>query len=640
MTFPRLPLVVLLALTCAVAAAPAGRLHAVVVGVNEYQDATIPSLRFAVNDAASVAEVLRETGDAAGALGEVRLITDEADQRPLRQKIQAALSQVVDQLQPADTMLFYFAGHGVNRDGEDYLLPADCDGDSTDTLVATSVSVSALLDELLRVRAKQALLIIDACRDAEGPEAGVFGSALRTVSLGDEPGDADQVRATLSAARPGQKAHEWPRENHGVFTYYLLEGLAGAAAEDSGQVTDQSLARYVQRRVSDWTEQYLRGRRSQLPWLLRDGVAPMVLRTYQPKNLVTLNLNATPLREALAQMAEQVGFDLILGPGLPLDQTVSLSLREKPLEEALGLLLRPLGLKHETQEQIIVVSMPEPRAAPAAATGPTGRDGMELVLVPGGTFVRGSDMQGIRAALELPANGPVFEGVLWNELPNVEVTVDSFYLDRYEVSWGQYRRFMADSGYQRQDLWTEAGWAWRTANQITAPAQPEGAAPADNLPVGGVSWYEAAAYAAWAGRRLPTEAEWEYAAQGGRGWQFAVGDALNPGMATFGAEAPEPVDSHAPTPFGLYNLTGNVAEWCEDVYDPNFYQWGERLNPICTATLRVDVTEARRSVRGGGYNSDVFGARVRRRTALPETERPLHLGFRCAIDLRRLWENR
>ncbi len=289
------------------------------------------------------------------------------------------------------------------------------------------------------------------------------------------------------------------------------------------------------------------------------------------------------------------------------------------------------------RDKIIVVSSAQPALRPQpAAGGPSGRDGVRLVLVPGGTYHRGSNQEQIEADLTLPTAGPEpQEYWFWNELSDRLVSVDSFYLDEHEVTNQQFKMFMADGGYQKEDLWSPEGWAWAQREKVTQPGgwnAPGG--DADRLPVAGVSWYEADAYARWAGRRLPTEAEWEYAAQGGVGSRYDQGDTFSAFQMSVGLEAPVNVKSHPASAFGLYDLTGNVAEWCADVYDPDFYRWGERFNPICVATLKVDVAQPRRCVRGGGYDADAIAARVRRRGAQAASERRLSTGFRCAADLR------
>ena len=130
-------------------------------------------------------------------------------------------------------------------------------------------------------------------------------------------------------------------------------------------------------------------------------------------------------------------------------------------------------------------------------------------------------------------------------------------------------------------------------------------------PVVHVSWTDASAYCAWSGTRLPTEAEWEYAARAGSRGPVPWGDELEPdgehrmnvfqgrfpheNRCTDGYEGTAPVDAFPPNTFGLYNVTGNVWEWCHDWYDSSYYEHSPRVNPMGPAdgTLRVQ--------RGGSY---------------------------------------
>ena len=170
-----------------------------------------------------------------------------------------------------------------------------------------------------------------------------------------------------------------------------------------------------------------------------------------------------------------------------------------------------------------------------------------------------------------------------NEKCEHRVVVQDFKLGTKPVTAFEWTEFVADGGYRRPELWTEAGWAWRGVEEATLPEhwvhQADGAwathgpwglrALHPDEPVCGISAHEADAYARWAGMRLPTEAEWEYAASSGAGkypWgdDAPTSDRANFGLANWG---PAPAD-HRQTSNGLHDLAGNVWEWTSSAFLP------------------------------------------------------------------------
>jgi formylglycine-generating enzyme required for sulfatase activity len=228
----------------------------------------------------------------------------------------------------------------------------------------------------------------------------------------------------------------------------------------------------------------------------------------------------------------------------------------------------------------------KPRAA--AQNSYVAKDGSTMTLVSGGKFTMGSQ------------DGDP------DELPAHEVYVDSFYIDVHEVTIGQYKKFMEATGHQKPYFW-----------------QPELDKKED--PAVGVSCQDAADYATWAGKRLPTEAEWEYAARGGNlEGIYPWGDASDTSHANFKSFGILPVKSLKPNNYGVYDMIGNVWEWCSDWYDKDYYYVSQQKNP------RGPATGTHKVLRGGAWHCAEDEIRVSNRYfALPDAK-SFNVGFRCA----------
>lgn len=293
-------------------------------------------------------------------------------------------------------------------------------------------------------------------------------------------------------------------------------------------------------------------------------------------------------------------------------------------------------------------------AAPAAGARPS-TEGM--VLLPGGEFVMGDG-----SGEGFPQDG---------EGPARAFTLDPFYIDPYAVTNERFGAFVAETGYV-----TEAerfGWSFvfhlfvpealqNAANGVAGGAPwwrkvdgacwraPEGpgsdvAARGDH-PVVHVSWHDADAYCRWAGKRLPTEAEWEYAARGGLARKrYPWGDTLlvggehrcniwqgafpNVNHASDGYIGTAPVDGFAPNGYGLYNMSGNTWEWCGDWFSPAHHAKASARNP------RGPAKGTARTLKGGSYlchKSYCNRYRVAARTSNTPDSSTGHMGFRCAAD--------
>jgi iron(II)-dependent oxidoreductase len=223
----------------------------------------------------------------------------------------------------------------------------------------------------------------------------------------------------------------------------------------------------------------------------------------------------------------------------------------------------------------------------------------DMVLIPGGHFTMGKDH-------------PVADFS-----PAHKVRVDSFYMDTHEVTNREYLKFCEETGYKFPEFWNTA--VFRSGEKFL------------DHPVIGVNLFDAIKYAEWAGKRLPTEAEWEYAARGGlSGKEFPNGDKWTIEKATK-AESWEnmiyPVESYESNGYGLYEMGGNVWEWVSDRYSENYYRQSPSDNPKGPEKGTLWV------IRGGSWHSGAMCKKVYYRKGMPPNWCDFGIGFRCVKDL-------
>lgn len=237
-------------------------------------------------------------------------------------------------------------------------------------------------------------------------------------------------------------------------------------------------------------------------------------------------------------------------------------------------------------------------------------DTTDMVYVPEGWFSMGSRED----------DGIPGQSVGVDEIPQHRVYVNGFYMDLFEVTVGKYRMFLDITGRKAPRIWTVESY-------IDVYPEPE-----DTHPMKGVSWYDADSYCRWAGKRLPTEEEWEKAARGTDGRQWPWGnDFFGPdgkimantrearvGWTTQTGSYPEGV-----SPYGIYDMAGSVMEWTSSWY-----------KPYPGSTLQREAFgEKYKVLRGGSWEnpSVPFARSAYRHAVAPKWDHPAH-GFRCAVD--------
>ncbi len=297
-------------------------------------------------------------------------------------------------------------------------------------------------------------------------------------------------------------------------------------------------------------------------------------------------------------------------------------------------------IQHEYQHDETMLATLQLMAPPGyQPTLPPRRRGVpieqDMVFVAGGPFIMGTDDR--RRAYD-------------NERPAHEVDVPGFWIDTTPVTAGRYREFVEDGGYQRRELWTDVGWAWREEAQLVAPQFWERVGgdwcvntfghqrPLDpRLPVQHVCFHEAQAFARWAGKRLPTEAEWEKAAS----WDAARGVKRT---YPWGDEPPTPEHANLDqlnfgpmevgayplgvSPYGCHQMIGDVWEWVDTDFHgyPGFVAW-----PYAEYS-EVFFGNEYKMLRGGSWAVRPGVIRTTFRNWDYPIRRQIFSGFRCARD--------
>ncbi len=310
-----------------------------------------------------------------------------------------------------------------------------------------------------------------------------------------------------------------------------------------------------------------------------------------------------------------------------------------------------------------------------------------MIYVPGGVFRMGARDANFAREDEYPVH---------------PVKVSNFFIDPHPVTNAQFKKFAEETGYittaEKDVNWQELKlqlppgtpkpadsllkasslvftppahrvnlndvsnwWSWMRGANWKHPYGPESNLDGlENYPVVHVSWNDAAAYAKWAGKRLPTEAEWEYAARGGHddyvyAWGFEKINEGQPKANSWDGEFPvsnsradgfellAPVKQFPPNNFGIYDMAGNVWEWCSDLYNFDYYKTfdPEKIaeNPSGPETSfdPMEPNARKRTIRGGSFlcnDSYCSGYRAAARMKCTEDTGMSHLGFRCVVSVK------
>jgi len=255
-----------------------------------------------------------------------------------------------------------------------------------------------------------------------------------------------------------------------------------------------------------------------------------------------------------------------------------------------------------------------------------------MVLIHGGTFQMGID------ASDIPRFQKIFSiesaKLFQDEVPRHTITVQDFYIDKNLVTNAQFKNFV-----DAHPLWRRNGSLSKSAgfdngNYLRHWETPNSENAKPDQPVVNVSWYAATGYCRWAGKRLPTEAEWEFAARGGQDALFPWGDKLpDETRANFNNDigTTTPVGSYPANPYGLFDMAGNVWQFLYDEWAPYGQTSAEKQKPPESTLYQLTpLPEPRHVIRGGSYAGAPINLWVEYRDSHPAGGSQPFVGFRCA----------
>jgi hypothetical protein len=249
--------------------------YALIIGVDQYADTQITTLGGASNDAKTLANALIQY---AGFPNEqVTLLASDqpAERQPTRGNILRRLSNMAAVIPPDGLLLISFAGHGIERGGQAFLLPADSQvSNDVDLLEQTAINVTQIKDRVKKIGVKQVLMILDACRNDPVGRANADNPLTTAYTRGfnfDLRNREVQAFATLYATEVGRRAYEYKEKKQGYFTWVLVEALRGGAANEKGEVTLAALVKYLQERVPKRVLQDLGPGKDQKPFAVVEG---------------------------------------------------------------------------------------------------------------------------------------------------------------------------------------------------------------------------------------------------------------------------------------------------------------------------------------------------------------------------------
>jgi formylglycine-generating enzyme required for sulfatase activity len=560
-------------------------------------------------------------------------------------------------LKGASAGLFYYAGHGIQSEGKNYLIPTDFDSQSEEDLPNFAINAQSVLNKMADANCKVNIVILDACRDNP-----LITKTTKDLTSGLKEMGQIQDMIIAFSTEEGKTASDNPKGDNSIYTEELIKQMRvpGQPIEFVFKETSKSVQEktgqrpwYSARMSSEFV--FLKGDRPTTatvptlkpkPPVVEDGNPALLLlesnppgariivegkdtgkktpsslvfefeepskeykvmllaKGYMAKRLkVTLEPNKKVESGMIALIEAPPGYEPpviapanpVLAPNAP--KTSKGNGQPKPNTNATQVNTKPtqtpVVVKPQPKPEPPLVTPTTPKKTPPADPGVIAK--LEKVIIPAGAFTMGSR-----------------EGDS-TEAPEHEVEVSEFSISKTPVTVGMYRKF-AKATKREMPKAPDFNPNWKK----------------ENHPMVNITYADALAYCQWVQGDLPTEAEWEKAARGTTKRKFVWGDTFDESKLWYNvseAQGTVPVGVYVDNTFGLSDMAGNVVQWCKDWYQPDFYGQAQATN--ANPQGPANGLEGARVIRGSGWNltTEKF-ARCTVRNGLNPDESYSFVGFR------------
>ena len=648
--------------------------YALIIGVGQYRDSQIPTLSACSNDASQLYNVLTEPDVGMFSPEKVTLLLDKD---VIRRKVVNALDLLGRKAGKDDLVVIFFSGHGaIDERGRSYWVMQDSAIDDLRSSALSEIEITELLGE---IKTNRLVTLIDTCYSASTAKLGRSKALIDLKKI--YPKFTGDGRVAITASKGDQLSvvisdKQHPGYGFSAFAWHVISGMKGRGDDNKdGVVTVSELWNYVKDRTETTARQQGGSQQPQLKgqigskFLFTVDSQRLIANTQQTRQSLKA-LNNLFLAEEIDAETYNEGKDLLISREDTLAQTqlarrqiyidlVKGELKPRYLQMALDAIETPgqrsarlereaaERAKRQRQERIselLAIARDndnktdgkkaldaleellrlDPSHGQALSLqkkisgyfGPnpgnvmTNSIDMKLVYILAGEFMMGSSLSASQVASQYGGKADYFT----NEHPQHKVKISKgFYMGQTEVTQAQYQAVMG-----------------------TNPSNFRG----DNLPVEQVSWNDAAEFCRKLSQKegktytLPTEAQWEYACRAGTKTVFSFGNNES-SLDEYGwygyenaGKTTHPVGTKKPNGFGLYDMHGNVWEWCRDYYDSGFYNKGDTEDPESTQG------SSNRVLRGGCWSSGASGCRSALRGRYdPGNRIYYYLGFRIVLSV-------